>query len=255
MVMNVRLIPRSQQGSGQFNGGAILENKPVGFPGDGGSLNAFSNLFYWAHAWSDGGSTIGEHPHKGFEILSFVLKGSIEHYDSHHRSWIPLQAGAAQVIRSGNGISHAERLNAGAHMFQIWLDPDLNQSLQKPASYSDYAPSAFPWQAENGYEVKAFLGGEGAITLDTPGVHIREFRFEPGSHTWTLDAKKVHLTYLLSGQANWPDHGQQQVDDAALLEGASEFSFEAPEGAHFFVVSAPQQLSYRTYAEMMAARI
>ena len=40
-----------------------------------------SNLFYWAHATATKDSTIGLHPHKGFEILTYVLKGKIRHYD------------------------------------------------------------------------------------------------------------------------------------------------------------------------------
>ena len=75
-------------------------------------MKPYSNLFYWAHAWSDKGSLIGEHPHKAFEILSFVLEGDIEHYDSKLRGWKPLQKGDVQIIRAGSGISHAEKINA-----------------------------------------------------------------------------------------------------------------------------------------------
>ena len=119
--MSIQVIKKNQQAAGQFNGGEILENKPIGFPREGGHLRPYSNLFYWSHAWSDQGSTIGLHPHQGFEILSFVLEGSIEHFDTGDNEWKTLNAGDAQIIRAGSGISHSEKLNAGAHMFQIWL--------------------------------------------------------------------------------------------------------------------------------------
>ena len=81
--MKVNFYPPSVQASGNFNFGEILEKKPIGFPQDGGLLKPFSNLFYWAHAWTPGKrSTIGLHPHQGFEICTFVLKGSINHYDT-----------------------------------------------------------------------------------------------------------------------------------------------------------------------------
>ena len=67
--MRISITPKEKQGVGQFNGGQILENKPIGFPQDGGNQRSYSNLFYWAHAWSDEGSLLGEHPHKGFEIV------------------------------------------------------------------------------------------------------------------------------------------------------------------------------------------
>ena len=81
--MSLQIYPKSKQAFGQFNNGAILENKQIGFPQDqGGQLNPFSNILYWAHAWTPGKeSLIAEHPHKGFEILTFVLSGVIKHYD------------------------------------------------------------------------------------------------------------------------------------------------------------------------------
>ena len=65
--MTIKVIPVEKQGNGQFNAGQILENKPLGFPQDGGEVKPYSNLFYWAHAWTPGEkSLIGEHPHQGF---------------------------------------------------------------------------------------------------------------------------------------------------------------------------------------------
>ena len=80
--MAIEIIPKDQQASGQFNGGQIIENKPIGFPQDGGNVRPYSNLFYWAYAEAVEESTIGLHPHQGFEIMSFVLKGAIRHYDT-----------------------------------------------------------------------------------------------------------------------------------------------------------------------------
>ena len=40
----------SDQAYGEFNNGDIIENKPLGFPQDGGKLKPYSNIFYWAHA-------------------------------------------------------------------------------------------------------------------------------------------------------------------------------------------------------------
>ena len=117
----VRIYKKAEQANGQFNGGAILEKKPVGFPQDGGKLKSFSNLFYWAHAWSDEGSTIGLHPHQGFEIMTFIIEGEINHYDTKIDQWRNLKKGDVQIIRAGNGVSHAERLEPGAHIFQIWF--------------------------------------------------------------------------------------------------------------------------------------
>ena len=71
--MSVEIFTKEQQARGSFNNGEILEYKPIGFPQDGGFLKPYSNLFYWAHAWTPGEkSTIGLHPHQGFETVSYT---------------------------------------------------------------------------------------------------------------------------------------------------------------------------------------
>ena len=84
--MKIEIYQIKDQAKGNFNNGEILENKPIGFPGENGKLKPYSNIFYWAHAWTTNKkSTIGLHPHKGFEICSFVLKGKINHYDANKK--------------------------------------------------------------------------------------------------------------------------------------------------------------------------
>ena len=134
--MGISVYEKSDQASGSFNQGEILEKKPIGFPQDGGRLKPYSNIFYWAHAWtSDKKSTIGLHPHRGFEICSFVLKGKINHFDTVQNKWIPLEEGDVQVIRSGSGISHSEEICDNSEIFQIWFDPDLSKTLTKYLSF------------------------------------------------------------------------------------------------------------------------
>ena len=72
----IEIYSKEKQAYGQFNNGEIIENKPIGFPSDNGKMLPYSNLFYWAHAVSKADSTIGLHPHKGFEIITFVLRHS-----------------------------------------------------------------------------------------------------------------------------------------------------------------------------------
>ena len=157
--MGISVYEKSDQASGSFNQGEILEKKPIGFPQDGGRLKPYSNIFYWAHAWtSDKKSTIGLHPHRGFEICSFVLKGKINHFDTVQNKWIPLEEGDVQVIRSGSGISHSEEICDNSEIFQIWFDPDLSKTLIKEASYSDYKSNEFLINSTKNKVVKNIIG-------------------------------------------------------------------------------------------------
>ncbi|MEO1437032.1 MAG: pirin family protein, partial [Bacteroidota bacterium] len=219
---------------------------PIGFPQEGGKLKGYSNLLYWAHAWSDEGSTIGLHPHKGFEIMSFVLKGSIDHFDTKQRKWIPLEAGGAQIIRSGSGISHSERLNAGAHMFQIWFDPGLSSTLQQPASYDDYTDEDFPVTEENGITIKWYKGRNSPLKMDSLDVTIKEMTFDKGLVNWDLNSDMVYSIYLLDGEFSI-NQQEMEVDDFALVYDMKEVMLQPTQNARIFVIETPKELPYRTY--------
>ena len=174
--MGISIYKKSDQASGSFNKGEILEKKPIGFPQDGGRLKPYSNIFYWAHAWTPGKkSTIGLHPHRGFEICSFVLKGKINHYDTQQNKWIPLEQGDVQVIRSGSGRSHSEEICDSSEIFQIWFDPDLSKTLTKEASYSDYKSTEFPVSSTKNKFIKNIIGHDSPVQIDSERVSVNEY--------------------------------------------------------------------------------
>src|ERR1700694_4911747 len=46
-----------------------------------------------------------DHPHKGFELITYLLAGEMEHLDSHGNHGI-LRAGDAQYMLGGSGLLH-----------------------------------------------------------------------------------------------------------------------------------------------------
>jgi redox-sensitive bicupin YhaK (pirin superfamily) len=204
--MPIQKFSKEKQASGSFNYGEILENKPIGFPQDGGKLKPYSNLFYWAHAWaSDKDSTIGLHPHRGFEICSFVLKGEIEHYDTLLDKWITLSEGDVQVIKAGKGISHSEKLKSGSEIFQIWFDPNIQESLYINASYNDFKSKEFQLEFQSGIEKKIISNEMNQIDLDSDGIQIFHYNFNDGIHYHSIKDLFYHSIFILSGTLNIGD--------------------------------------------------
>lgn len=252
--MGVEVIPKARQGSGAFNGGEIIENKPIGFPQDRGEIKPYSNLFYWAYAEAKTESTIGLHPHQGFEIMSFVLRGSIRHFDTKLNEWRTLSAGDAQIIRAGNGISHAEHMGKDAVMFQIWVDPNLNKTLTQPASYDDYKSADFPIETVNGFSVKHYVGADTPLQMDSEGIKIQEWSFADIDAEIVVSENDVHSIYLMDGaiQLNGAKVAQ---DDFVIVSEVNKLAIKSEGEGRFFMISSPKRPTYKTYVEQMAERM
>lgn len=252
--MKITIVPKARQARGAFNGGEIVENKPIGFPQDGGAVRPYSNLFYWARAVAVVDSTIGLHPHQGFEIMSFVLEGRIRHFDTKLNEWKPLAAGDAQIIRAGNGISHAEFMACGAVMFQIWVDPDLSKTLNQPASYDDYPDEVFPRSKTDGIEVKTWIGEGSPFYLQAEGIRIFEWRMAAGASTALhLPKGKMASCYVIEGEGTVADR-VFGTDDFLIIESERPVALATDRGARIFIIESPVRPSYPTYWERMMHR-
>jgi len=248
--MAIQITSKEKQAKGVFAGGAILENKPVGFPQDGGVQKPFSNLFYWANAWSDQGGLIDEHPHKMFEIMSFVLEGEIEHYDSKLNGWLSLKKGDAQIIRSRSGITHAERLLPGGRIFQIWFDPNIQKSMSQPATYNDYKSDDMNYIESDGVIIKNYIGNGGPVTMDSEGIEINELTFSEGQHQLKLKRDKFYTYYQINGKASV--NGNELVeDDFVLIENEEEINLVTDTGTKLFSIAVPKQLTYKSYIQIV----
>jgi quercetin 2,3-dioxygenase len=243
--MSLELIKREAQPDGQFNGGAILEKRPVVLSRSHPVSNPYSNLFYWAHAWSDKGSTIGEHPHQGFEILSFVIKGAIEHYDSAGKIWKKLNEGDAQIIRSGSGISHSEKIMPGSHMFQVWFDPGINQSIHKAATYSDYASSSFPLIKENGCTRKVFKGNDSPLMMDSDA-EINDINFSAANCFLPIDPDKIYSILVIEGTA-LVNNCRVSEGDFLKITDEKQIAVEGNGNFRLFSIATPAVVPYNTY--------
>ena len=247
--MKLEIYTIEDQARGHFNNGEILENKPIGFPGDGGKLKPYSNIFYWAHAWTGSKkSTIGLHPHQGFEICSFVLKGKINHFDTKQNSWIPLSEGDVQIIRSGNGISHSEELMENSEIFQIWFDPNLRVSLNKLASYDDYKSQDFQILDSKWKKTKIIKDENSKLKMDSEGIEIFQYSYlDNKNDEISLKLDKIHSFFIIDGEISINGKIISKgffftVRDQNLLK------LKILSNSEIFRISSPKNVSYKTYS-------
>ena len=248
--MPIKIFKKDDQANGNFNGGEILEKKPIGFPQDGGILRPYSNLFYWAYAWAPkNDSTIGIHPHRGFEICSFVLKGEIEHYDTLLDKWITLKEGDVQVIKAGKGISHSEKLKKGSEIFQIWFDPNLHESLYEDANYSDYKSEIFSIKKENGKETKIISDINNQIDLKSDSIQIYQHSFVKGMYDHEIGQDRFHSIFIQYGRIKINDEIYNS-GDFLIVDSEVSLSIEIISDTKVFEIISLIELPYSTYAQM-----
>ncbi len=99
------------------------------------------------------------HPHRGFETITYMLQGKMEHRD--HMDNVGLLAdGGVQWMTAGRGVIHSEMPKQTEGMmrgFQLWLNLPSTKKLQ-PARYEDVDPSAIPVFKLAQGEIKAIAG-------------------------------------------------------------------------------------------------
>ncbi|MBT3611506.1 MAG: hypothetical protein HN522_01005 [Flavobacteriales bacterium] len=237
----IEVFKKEDQAYGQFNNGEIIENKPIGFPTDGGPISSYSNLFYWAHAIAKSDSTIGLHPHKGFEIITFVISGSIKHYDTLIDKWIKLDKGDVQVIQSGSGISHSEFIQKNSSIFQIWFDPNIHKTLYDKPKYKDYKSNFFKIKNNK----KTIIGKDSSLKIKSEDIEIFELKLTEDI-ILNLNSKKYYSIYLLSGKIALKEK-EINNHDFIKISNENNISLQIINESNLFVIASPINVSYETY--------
>ncbi|MHB1006687.1 MAG: pirin family protein [Chloroflexota bacterium] len=157
-----------------------------------------------------------EHPHRGFEIVTYVLTGSFRHKDTMgNDSTIP--AGGLQKITAGAGIAHAELpMTQGMnHGLQLWIN--LPRALKQiPPAYQGIEPDQIPIHSGDGFRVRTIIGEGSPVSLRTPVLYL-DIDLDAGA-TWegTVPSDFAGLIYVLKGRGQVGD-GQAAAKPAQML--------------------------------------
>ena len=100
-----------------------------------------------------------DHPHRGFETITYMLAGHMRHHDSAGNSGL-LEAGGAQWMTAGRGLIHSElpeQQDGLMEGFQLWLNLPAKNKMIAP-SYRDIPPEAIPEFVRNEVRVRVIAG-------------------------------------------------------------------------------------------------
>ena len=113
-----------------------------------------------------------EHPHRGFETVTYMLDGRMRHKDNHGNEGL-LVPGSVQWMTAGRGLVHSEMPEQEAGRmrgFQLWVNLPASAKMTQPR-YQEFAPERIPVVAPApGVSVKVIAGAvEDAEGRAVPG--------------------------------------------------------------------------------------
>lgn len=107
-----------------------------------------------------------EHPHRGFETVTYMLDGRMRHRDNHGNEGV-LVPGSVQWMTAGRGLVHSEMPEQEAGRmrgFQLWVNLPAREKMTDP-KYQEFAPDRIvQLRPADGVEVKLIAGRVGEVS-------------------------------------------------------------------------------------------
>ncbi|MFX4086894.1 pirin family protein [Sphingobium yanoikuyae] len=155
---------------------------------------------------STGRRGVGQHPHRGFETVSIVFDGEVEHRDSAGHGGV-IGPGDVQWMTAGAGIVHEEyhspafvKGGGRMNMVQLWVNLPAADKMARPAYQSIVAAEIPVVELRNGAGLIRIIAGEfdgfrGPARTFTP-INVWDLRLEDGKSA-VLSLPEGHTTMVV----------------------------------------------------------
>ncbi|KAF2075850.1 hypothetical protein CYY_002836 [Polysphondylium violaceum] len=155
-----RLVYKVIQGKDVSDGAGVKLKRTIG-----GTINYLDPFLLLDEFKSDDPndyiSGFSMHPHRGFETVTYMLAGFMEHKDDKGNTGL-LQPGGVQWMTAGKGIVHSEmpkQDNGLLHGFQTFINMRAQDKMTTDPGYLDIAPKEIPQLFEtDGSKVRVVAG-------------------------------------------------------------------------------------------------
>lgn len=175
-----------------------------------------------------------DHPHRGFETVSYMLEGALEHRDSVGNKGI-IAAGDVQWMTAGAGVVHSEmpeenfRKNGGRlNGFQLWVNLPKSDKLTAPR-YQDTLSADIPVyeSSDKSIWVKVIagesMGKQAVISTHIPILYLHVILKDGANFSQSIANSQTALAYVISGQGEFGDKTVSS-DQLVVFERQDELS-------------------------------
>jgi quercetin 2,3-dioxygenase len=253
--MALREIHRIVHSVRQREGGGFIVRRP--FPTAGlDHLDPFLLLDEMGPADYGPGEAVGapDHPHRGFETVTYMLEGEFRHEDSVGNR-VSIAAGDVQWMTAGDGVIHSElpadwlREKGGrVHGFQLWVNLPARDKRVAPR-YQEVRAADMPgWSSADGRaKVKVIagsaLGVKARAETHTPITYLDVRLDERAEVMLDIAAAQNAFVYVYGGALTIGTLERCARDgDLALLTSADTLTLHATEPATRALVIAGEPL-------------
>ncbi|HUK57706.1 MAG TPA: pirin family protein [Stellaceae bacterium] len=170
-----------------------------------------------------------DHPHRGFETVTYVLAGRMRHGDNHGNSGL-LTPGSVQWMTAGRGIVHSEmpeQENGLMWGFQLWVNLPAKDKMIAPR-YQDIAPERIPEASlEGSARVRVLAGAFAGLTGPVEGIVTEPLLldlFVPEGARVVVPVPASHhaFAYCFEGRATIGAPAQEVPRGSAAVLGEGE---------------------------------
>lgn len=179
-----------------------------------------------------GGTGFGMHGHRDMEIISYVVKGGLEHRDSKGNVAV-IRPGEIQRMSAGAGVMHSEynkMPDEETHFFQIWITPD------RAGTDFGYGQKSFeePLKHQDLVLVISKTGRDGSISINQD-TDIYASRVEKGTEV-NFDVRLGRHIWIQTIKGSLSINGSElQMGDAAFSSEERALKIVANEDAEFLL--------------------
>jgi redox-sensitive bicupin YhaK (pirin superfamily) len=164
-----------------------------------------------------------DHPHRGFETVTYMLQGRIRHRDSAGHEGL-VADGGVQWMTAGRGVIHSElpEQRAGRMAgFQLWLNLPAKDKLREPW-YLDVQGADVPQYERDGVTVRVIAGEshgvKGAVQREVTEPLYLDLQLPPGARfEQALPATHNAFVYVYEGALKFDSGCLQPAGRMAIL--------------------------------------
>jgi len=197
-------------------------------------LMNFDPFVLWDHFNIGPGRGFPDHPHRGFEAITYMFDGGMNHKDNlGNESFVT--AGGAQRFTAGSGIVHSEMPAASGESngIQLWINLPKKLKQIKP-DYQQVDEHEFPVIKFEGGQAKILVGDNSPLSLHTKIIYQHINLDKGASYSLSLEKGMNGIVYLIKGAITLNSY-EAEADQALFVKGIDELEIVANEDSIFLV--------------------